>query len=390
MKKNTLRVVVSLFCVLLLSLSIAASAENYSDVYGKTTTRIRVRDAASSSSTITDNLVSNACVYVLSTRISGDTTFCYIRYRASDGSLQNGWVAQQVGSSTYLKILSNKDAKSKYGVSNGSLSSRRVGTFTMKKKTTSPTATPASDNNQGLSASEVKTLQTQLKELGLYSGSITGNIGSKTTAAIKSFQKKYGLSADGVPGTKTLQKLDSVYTSWKKSSTTAKSSTSTPAPVVNVSGKVYSLDWFTAKNNGIFKKIGLTTGNKGTLMDLRTGKSLNIKVQTAGNHLDVEPATASDTKVLCSIFDVTQASDLPYFRRPMLLTTSAGYKFVCSIYAVPHGDDTINNNNFEGQFCLHFQNSKTHGSNKVDGDHMAAIKEAISLINKTVTLLQDL
>ena len=388
MNKNTLRVVLSLFCILLLSFSIAASAENYSDVYGKTTTRIRVRDAASSSSDITDNLVSNACVYVLSTRVSGDTTFCYIRYRASDGSLQNGWVAQKVGNSTYLKILSNKDAKSKYGVSNGNLSSRRVGTFTMKKKTTSSTST--SDNSQGLSASEVKTLQTQLKDLGLYSGSITGNIGSKTTAAIKSFQKKYGLTSDGVPGTKTLEKLDSVYASWKKSSTSTKTSSSTPAPVVNVSGKVYSLDWFTAKNNGIFKKLGLTTGNKGTLLDLRTGKSLNIMVQTAGNHLDVEPATASDTKVLCAIFNVTQASDLPYYRRPMLLTTSTGYKFVCSIYAVPHGDDTINNNNFEGQFCLHFQNSKTHGTNKVDGDHMAAIKEAISMINKSVTLLQDL
>lgn len=48
-----------------------------------------------------------------------------------------------------------------------------------------------------------KELQTALKKAGCYSGPVDGDLGRKTKKAIKEFQKKHGLAADGVVGEKT-------------------------------------------------------------------------------------------------------------------------------------------------------------------------------------------
>jgi hypothetical protein len=52
--------------------------------------------------------------------------------------------------------------------------------------------------------------------------------------------------------------------------------------------------------------------------------------------------------------------------------------FACALYGVPHNDDgdTIADNAMEGQICLHFTNSRTHGTNKVVSDNEEAIEYA--------------
>lgn len=64
----------------------------------------------------------------------------------------------------------------------------------------------------GSSGSEVTQIQTKLKRWGYYNGAIDGVYGSKTLAAVKSFQSKNGLKVDGVAGTQTLQAMG-IYTS---------------------------------------------------------------------------------------------------------------------------------------------------------------------------------
>jgi len=56
----------------------------------------------------------------------------------------------------------------------------------------------------GSSGNEVKQIQTRLKSWGYYNGAVDGVYGSKTQAAVKSFQRANGLTADGVAGSKTL------------------------------------------------------------------------------------------------------------------------------------------------------------------------------------------
>ena len=57
---------------------------------------------------------------------------------------------------------------------------------------------------RGSSGEMVKTIQTKLKRWGYYTGNIDGVYGSATEEAVKYFQRKNGLTADGICGAKTL------------------------------------------------------------------------------------------------------------------------------------------------------------------------------------------
>lgn len=59
---------------------------------------------------------------------------------------------------------------------------------------------------EGVSEDQV---QSALKRAGFYKGTVDGKIGPKTKEAIKAFQKSNGLTADGVIGRKTWEKLRS-------------------------------------------------------------------------------------------------------------------------------------------------------------------------------------
>lgn len=59
-------------------------------------------------------------------------------------------------------------------------------------------------SKQGSAGSEVKAIQSRLKEWGYYSGSVDGIYGSSTKAAVKKFQKANSLTPDGIAGNATL------------------------------------------------------------------------------------------------------------------------------------------------------------------------------------------
>ena len=60
---------------------------------------------------------------------------------------------------------------------------------------------------QGSTGSVVTQIQQKLSSWGYYSGTVDGIYGSKTTAAVKYFQRKNGLTADGKCGPNTLSAL---------------------------------------------------------------------------------------------------------------------------------------------------------------------------------------
>lgn len=216
----------------------------------------------------------------------------------------------------------------------------------------------------GSTGSTVTYIQTALTALEYYDRQITGHYGRYTKDAVRAFQRDHNLTADGVCGATTLAAIQKAY-SGSSSATTTYNAT------------VYKLDWSYMKSNAT--ALGIARGASIKLTDLTTGKSLNIHVQSTGNHIDAEPLTSADTTTLCEIYGVSTPNAISYKRRPMMITTSAG-QFLCSIYGQPHGAQDITNNGYEGQFCLHFVNSKTHGTNRVDGDHQNAINTAETLV----------
>ena len=60
---------------------------------------------------------------------------------------------------------------------------------------------------QGNTGSTVRTIQQKLKNWGYYNGAVDGIFGSKTKEAVKYFQRKNGLTVDGIVGNKTLAAL---------------------------------------------------------------------------------------------------------------------------------------------------------------------------------------
>ena len=84
------------------------------------------------------------------------------------------------------------------------------------------------------------------------------------------------------------------------------------------------------------------------LIDLHSGESILIERIGGIEHADIETV-------------YLQLSDNVYLS--------------ASMSAYPHGDSKLNSN-LDGHICLHFLNSKTHGSKKVDIAHQKAIKEA--------------
>ena len=76
------------------------------------------------------------------------------------------------------------------------------------KPSTSVTKRPSVQQNQ--SASQVKTLQQRLKQLGYYKGQINGSFNAETKEAVMNFQRTQGLVADGIPGVKTLSAIENL------------------------------------------------------------------------------------------------------------------------------------------------------------------------------------
>ena len=75
----------------------------------------------------------------------------------------------------------------------------------------------------GSRGQEVITIQTKLKRWGYYNGSLDGIYGSQTLAAVKWFQRKNGLTVDGIAGTNTLRAMG-IYTSSSSSGSSTSSS----------------------------------------------------------------------------------------------------------------------------------------------------------------------
>ena len=217
------------------------------------------------------------------------------------------------------------------------------------KNADSNTSTDDDSLRKGATGTAVKTLQTNLKKLGFYTAYVDGSFGSTTESAVKAFQKKYGLTADGVAGSATLKKIESVVASAS-------------------SGKITTerLDWF---NGG---KYVIPNGAVFQIKDVSTGLIFSARRQSGGNHMDAEPLTAEDTAILKKINGGTFS-----WRRRAVLVKYNGHVYAASIYSEPHGTNTILDNNFDGQFCLHFYGSKTHGTDRVDADHQKCVEQAM-------------
>ena len=209
----------------------------------------------------------------------------------------------------------------------------------------------------GSSGQAVTQLQQALFEQGYLSApNVTGIYTDPTRLAVRTFQSDNGLTADGVAGQLTQAALFKTF-----------AYDTTLYPVEKVAWSVANKVW--------------ARGSVAMLTDVNTGLSFAAKRYAGGSHADVEPLTAADTAIMCQIYGVETSQDINeqnLYQRRSLWVTINGRSFAASMYGVPHNPsgDTLPDNDFVGQFCVHFVGSKTHNKNEVDAAHQAAINYA--------------
>ncbi len=241
--------------------------------------------------------------------------------------------------------------------------------------TPAPTASPNGGQQEasyttlktGSTGTAVKNLVTELKNQGYYTGSITNKYTTSVAEAVRAFQRAKGLYVDGVAGAATQHKL---YGTVPIGAGDTSNLTMTLYPAEKI-------DWYTGGINELWAR-----GSNYKVYDVKTGIVWWAHRWAGGSHVDAEPLTAADTARLCKCYGVTTSQEIKnkdlWQRRPLLVTIGSR-TFACSLYGVPHNypeGDTISTNDFKGQVCIHFTNSKTHNSNKVDSYHEEAIDYA--------------
>lgn len=237
---------------------------------------------------------------------------------------------------------------------------------------------------QGDNHPDVAVIQQVLSKEGLFDSKdgYTAYYGPQTSAAVQAFQTKYGLTADGVAGKGTLEKMQALkYVSLDVASVSRGTGKRAGIPI----------NWYDIKPKFSAGKTVLT------VEDFRTGVTFKVQVSYCATvHADIETLTPQDTETVRKLW-----GGFSWDRRPVLIHFN-GEVYAASMNGLPHAGldaepegvtvsgrsggfgkgynfDDVKGNGIDGHFCLHFVGSRTHGGNKIDDKHQANIRIAAGL-----------
>lgn len=258
----------------------------------------------------------------------------------------------------------------------------------------------------GARGERVREVQNYLYRLDYLKVKPTGYYGKLTKAAVIAFQIEHNLAVDGIVGVMTMSALremagDSnrivvytVKTGDDLEAIAAQHHTSVAMIMARNNlpdklvvegqklivpvGKGQSLNHISRSRTAGIQAVSWTIVNQlwrngeiARIIDVETGKSFQAKRLYGYYHADVEPLTKEDTKIMKEIY----GGQWSWKRRAVVV--QVGKLFIAaSINGMPHGGQSIVDNDFNGQFCAHFLGSRIHQTGRVDPDHQAMIKQA--------------
>ena len=127
---------------------------------------------------------------------------------------------------------------------------------------------------------------------------------------------------------------------------------------------VLNLDWFDYMDSYFTKYITVR------VIDIYSMKEYYVKRMGGYNHADVQTIDAKNTAIFKEIYGGTWS----WARRPVWVEIDGKF-YAGSSNGMPHGFDILETGE-GGHTCIHFLNSKTHGTKRVDEAHQECVKYA--------------
>ena len=127
---------------------------------------------------------------------------------------------------------------------------------------------------------------------------------------------------------------------------------------------VLNLDWFEYMNSYFTKYVTVR------VIDIYSMKEYYVKRMGGYNHADVQTIDSKNTKIFKEIY----GGEWSWKRRPVWVEVDGKF-YAGSSNGMPHGFDILETGE-GGHTCIHFLNSKTHGTKKVDPQHQACVEYA--------------
>lgn len=196
-------------------------------------------------------------------------------------------------------------------------------------------------NTSSAKTSAVRKAQQALRALN-YNVPLTGAFENRTHDAIVAFQLRNGVTASGVLDAATQTALYS----GSAHDVTWPSRYYLPAYAgrgVSAPASVQLLHWYNDVKNAL---SGCKTV---TAYEPASGLSWTLRILSRGHHLDVEPAALEDTLIQKKAFGGTS-----WEVHPVYILLPDGRWSLATMHDYPHGANTIMNNGFGGQNCVHF------------------------------------
>lgn len=131
---------------------------------------------------------------------------------------------------------------------------------------------------------------------------------------------------------------------------------------------VLNLDWFEYINEYFTKYVTVR------VIDIKSGREYFVQRLGGYNHADVQAIDSKNT----SIFKEIYGGEWSWVRRPVWVEIDGKF-YAGSTNGMPHGFDILKTGE-GGHTCIHFLNSMTHGSKKVDADHQRCVEYAFNSV----------
>jgi LysM repeat protein len=128
------------------------------------------------------------------------------------------------------------------------------------------------------------------------------------------------------------------------------------------------LDWWSEA------QYVFSIGTVATVIDFDTGRSFQVKRTMGANHADTEPLTAEDARIMREIW----GGSYSWTPRAVIVEVD-GRRLAAAMHSMPHGDQKITNNQYNGHFCIHFLNSVRHRDGQPWTDMQRQIQRAAGL-----------